>query len=37
MQYADDVREMRAIQRGIFSMQFRRDSAEGDRPLFSLP
>ena len=37
MKFSDDIREMRQIQRGIFSMQFRRDDNEDDRPLFSLP
>ena len=37
-QYADDIREMRMIQKGIFSMQFRKDeSPEMDQPLFTLP
>ena len=38
-EYADDIREMRAIQRGIFSMQFRRDSPDEttEKPLFTLP
>ena len=36
-QYADDIREMRLIQKGIFSQQFRKDTPEMDQPLFTLP
>ena len=36
--YADDIREMRMIQKGIFSMQFRKDDTPDlDQPLFTLP
>ena len=35
--YADDIREMRSIQKSIFSMQFRKDTPDGERPLFTLP
>ena len=37
-QYADDIREMRMIQKGIFAMQFKKDDTqEIDQPLFTLP
>ena len=38
-EYAEDIREMRQLQKSIFAMQFRRDSPDGgeQRPLFTLP
>ena len=35
VQFADDIKEIRALQKGIFSMQFRRDSPSED--MFVLP
>jgi hypothetical protein len=38
VQYAEDVRELRAIQKGIFNMQFRKDSPDEERHnIFTLP
>lgn len=37
LQFAEDVREMRALQSGFNLMQKRRDSADEERPQFSLP
>ena len=37
MQFAEDIREMRALQSGFNSMQRRKDSADEERPNFQLP
>ena len=34
-QYSDDLKEFRALQKGIFSLQFRKDSPSED--MFTLP
>ena len=37
MQFAEDIRQMRALQSGFNSMQRRKDSADEERPNFQLP
>lgn len=41
MQYADDIKEIRSIQKSIFSRRFKNrrcdSSSDGERPLFTLP
>ena len=37
VQFAEEIREMRMLQKSIFSMSLRRDSPELERPLFTLP
>ena len=37
LQFAEDIRELRAIQSGFNSIQKRNDSADEERPTFQLP